>query len=396
MEIIIQKFGGTSVACNEKRKLVIDKIKKAIENNYSPVVVVSAMGRKGDPYATDTLLSLVHSNFKKKNAKAVDFLISCGEMISSAVLCSELEMQGIKAAPLTGGQAGIITDNSFNSASVKKVNEENLLKLLSQGIVPVVTGFQGVTEEGDITTLGRGGSDTTASILGVALKAKEIEIYTDVDGIMTADPRIVNDAFVISNMSYNEVFQFADQGAKVIHPRAVEAAMRGNIPLIIKNVLNESKGTIIDNSLEESNKIITGITHTSGRLQVIVKAMNNKNNINYKHLLNILADKHISIDLINVFPEEKIFTINEEDKFNLIDTFKNLDIIFNFEDKCSKLAIIGSGMKGVPGVMASILESLNNENIEVLQTADSYMTIWCLVKTENVERAINILHKKFM
>lgn len=396
MDIIIQKFGGTSVSTKERRKLVISKIKNALENHCIPVVVVSAMGRKGDPYATDTLLSLVPDNYQKNNLKAMDFLISCGEMISSVVLCSELEEMGIKAMPLTGGQAGIITDNNFNNASLKTVDTKNLLKLLSEGIVPVVTGFQGITQNGEITTLGRGGSDTSASILGVALKAKEIEIYTDVDGIMTADPRIVSDAIVISSMTYNEIFQFADQGAKVIHPRAVEIAMRGNVPIIIKNSLNDSSGTVIDNSIVENKNIITGITHISGRVQIIVELCHNKENIHYVSLLSILAEEKISIDLINVFPTEKVFTISEKDVTKLMEVFNKINIKFSIEENCSKVALIGSGMKGIPGVMASILEELNKENIAVLQTADSYMTIWCLIKTNKVEKAINTLHKKFM
>lgn len=396
LDIIIQKFGGTSVSSKERRAMVITKIKNSLENNYMPVVVVSAMGRNGAPYATDTLLSLISQNYKSNNPKAVDFLISCGEMISSVVLCNELEQMGIKTMPLTGGQAGIITDNNFNNASVKQVKTENILKFISEGIVPVITGFQGVTVQGEITTLGRGGSDTSASILGVALKAKEIEIYTDVDGIMTADPRIVKDALVISNMTYNEVFQFADQGAKVIHPRAVEIAMRGNVPLVIKNSLNDSIGTVIDNSIQEHKNIITGITHTSGRVQIVVKSCNNEDNKHYVNLLTILAKEKISIDLINVFPKEKIFTIGEEDVAKLKEVFNKINIKFDIEEHCSKVALIGSGMKGIPGVMAAILEALNEENIEVLQTADSYMTIWCLIKTNKVEKAINTLHEKFM
>ncbi len=197
-------------------------------------------------------------------------------------------------------------------------------------------------------------------------------------------------------MTYNEVFQFADQGAKVIHPRAVEIAMRGNVPLVIKNSLNDSIGTVIDNSIAEHKNIITGITHTSGRVQIVVNSCNNEDNKHYVNLLSILAEEKISIDLINVFPKEKVFTIGEEDIDKLIDVFNKINIKFDIEEDCSKVALIGSGMKGIPGVMATILEALNEENIEVLQTADSYMTIWCLIKTHKVEKAINTLHKKFM
>lgn len=173
MKIIVQKFGGTSVSTYEKRLKVIEKVKKAIEQGFSPVVVVSAMGRKGEPYATDTLLSLVDEKFKKENKLASDLLMCCGEFISSVVMSNDLERQGINTVPMTGGQAGIITNNAFNEASLIDVQEKKILDIISQGRVPVVTGFQGMSEEGYFTTLGRGGSDTSAAILGVALDAEK-------------------------------------------------------------------------------------------------------------------------------------------------------------------------------------------------------------------------------
>ena len=196
MDIIVQKFGGTSVSTEERRKQVIKKIGKAIESGLKPVVVVSAMGRFGEPYATDSLLSLVDSNFKDNNKSAQDLLMCCGEIISSVVMCNDLYKHGITAVPLTGGQAGIITDDNFTDAKSIKVDTTNIMKVLEAGKVPVITGFQGVTEDGFFTTLGRGGSDTSACILGVALKAKEIDIYTDVDGI---DYRILLEADFLVN-----------------------------------------------------------------------------------------------------------------------------------------------------------------------------------------------------
>ena len=272
MEIIVQKFGGTSVSTEERRKQLATKVKAAIDNGMSPVVVVSAMGRKGDPYSTDTLLSLVGKKFMSDNKNAQDLLMSCGEIISSVVVCNTLYNYGIKAAPLTGGQAGILTDDNFTNASFINTDPSKVLELVKNGIVPVVTGFQGITKDGLITTLGRGGSDTSACILGVALKAKEIEIYTDVDGIMTADPRLVDDVSLIDEVTYNEVYQLADQGAKVIHPKAVDLAKKANIPLIIKNTMSDSKGTLIIRDVSEENKrFITGITHLDNRIQVRVR-----------------------------------------------------------------------------------------------------------------------------
>ena len=396
MKIVVQKFGGTSVSTEESRKQVIEKVKNAINEGYSPVVVVSAMGRKGEPYATDTLLSLVGDKFRNTNKLAQDLLMCCGETISSVVMSSDLYSAGIDSMPLTGGQAGILTDNNFSDATCIEVKPKKILELVSQGRVPVITGFQGISESGYLTTLGRGGSDTTASILGVALKASTIEIYTDVDGIMTADPRIVENANLIDVISYNEVFQLADKGATVIHPKAVEVAMEGNIPILIKNTMSNAKGTLINNFGDKSKeRIMTGITSQKNRTQISIEASENEGNIKYKSVLDLLAANKISLDLINIFPSEQIFTVNNSDKDVLEDILNNAKLKYNLIENCSKIAVIGSRMKGIPGVMAKIIKALSDSNIEVLQTADSHMTIWCLVHSNNEKDAINILHKTF-
>lgn len=396
MKIIVQKFGGTSVSTEENRKKVIEKVKESIDEGYYPVVVVSAMGRKGDPYSTDTLLSLVNEKFKRENKLAIDLLMSCGEIISSVILASEISKEGIDTIPLTGGQAGIITDNKFSEASLIMVKNKKILDNISQGRVPVVTGFQGITEDGYITTLGRGGSDTTAAILGVALEGEKIEIYTDVDGIMTADPRIVKNAAVINILSYDEVFQLADQGAKVIHPRAVEIARECNIPILIKNTMNKSQGTLINNVGDRKRKrLVTSITSNSDRLQVTIRYKDNEKNKKYDEILEIIAANKISLDLINIFPDQQVFTIPASTKQKVTDIFTSLNIKYIYKENCSTIAIVGAGMKGIPGVMAKIYKALNNNNIEVLQTADSHMTIWCLINTIDLEKAINVLHKAF-
>lgn len=396
MKIIVQKFGGTSVSTEENRQKVIEKVKDAIKEGYNPVLVVSAMGRKGQPYATDTLLSLIDDKFKNTNKLAQDLLMCCGETISAVVMSNDLYSAGIDAMPLTGGQAGILTDNNFTDATCIEVKPNKILELVSQGRVPVVTGFQGMTENGYATTLGRGGSDTTASILGVALKASAIEIYTDVDGIMTADPRIVENANLIDVISYNEVFQLADKGATVIHPKAVEVAMEGNIPILIKNTMSNSKGTLINNFGDKGNdRIMTGITSQKNRIQVSIKASDNEGNVKYKNVLDLVAANKISLDLINIFPKEQIFTINEIDKDVLEEILNKANLKYNLIENCSKIAVIGSRMKGIPGVMAKIINALNANNIEVLQTADSHMTIWCLVHSKNEKEAINVLHRTF-
>jgi aspartate kinase len=396
MKIIVQKFGGTSVSTDEKRLKVVEKVKKAISSGYSPVVVVSAMGRKGEPYATDTLLSLIDNKFKQDNKLAADLLMCCGELISSVVMANALQLNGIEAVPLSGGQAGIITDNKFSDASLKDFEDAKILDLVSEGKVPIITGFQGITEEGYFTTLGRGGSDTSAAIIGVGLDAEKIEIYTDVDGIMTADPRIVEEASLINVLSYDEVFQLADQGAKVIHPNAVEIAKMGNIPIVIKNTMNDCEGTIINSVGDKNNKrLVTSITSHNDRVQIRIKLEDNKENEKYQDILEVIAENKISLDLINIFPTEQIFTIPVSAKDKVMDIFKALNINAIIKEDLSTIALVGAGMKGIPGVMAKIYKALYDNNVEVLQTADSHMTIWCLINTVNLGEAINALHRAF-
>ncbi|MEG0372060.1 MAG: aspartate kinase, partial [Clostridium sp.] len=323
-----------------------------------------------------------------------DLLMCCGEIISSIVLSETLSKRGIKTRVLTGGQAGILTDNNYGNAEIIKVDPVNIYDLLLAGIVPIITGFQGITVNNEFTTIGRGGSDTSATVLGEALKAEAIEIYTDVDGIMTADPRIVSDAKIINNISYSEVFQLADHGAKVIHPRAVSYAMRGNIPIYIKNTMTNSCGTLISSKEEvNSNHVVTGVTHMPNRSQVSIRFKENTNTSN--DLFCTLANIGISIDLINVFPQYKAFTIDDSDT-EVVKSVLDKDLYdYTIIKNCSKVSIIGSGMKGIPGVMSKILTALNKNDIQVLQTADSHMTIWCLVKGDDTFKAINILHNTF-
>jgi aspartate kinase len=393
MKIIVQKFGGTSVATQQRREMVADKIIQAIEKGYKPVVVVSAIGRKGDPYATDTLLSLINNSECHVSKREVDLLMCCGEIISAVVMAETIEKRGYRVRVLTGGQAGIITDDNYGDSQIIKVEPRKILDLLSKDIIPIVTGFQGSTMDNDFTTLGRGGSDITGSVLGEALKAEAIEIYTDVDGIMTADPRIVPDAKVIERISYNEVFQFADQGAKVIHPRAVIYAMRGNIPVLIKNTMTNSPGTIISTAKESVSKVITGITHMSNRTQISISF--NEADADTNEMFDALAEHGISIDLINVFPNYKVFTIDGRDSNKAEEILKIMKLNYKLIKNCSKIAVIGNGMRGTPGIMSKILRTLQQNNIKVLQTADSHTTIWCLVKEEDTTKAINALHKAF-
>ncbi|QUH31839.1 aspartate kinase [Vallitalea guaymasensis] len=397
MNILIQKFGGTSMATEETRKNVADKIMEAKKIYDNVVVVVSAIGRLGAPYATDSLLHLVNYKNTKLSSKEIDLLMSVGEIISSLVLTNTLLESGIDACALTGGGAGIITDDNYNSADVININTEPLMKLLNEGKIPVVAGFQGVTIGNDVTTLGRGGSDTTASLLGEALNASAVEIYTDVDGIMTADPRICKSAKIIDEISYNEVFQMAGSGAKVIHPRAVEVARRAGIPLIIKNTFNNSKGTSIKRHIGVErkktieDKLITSIAHKTNITQVSIKG-----DIDDENFFTDLARENVSIDIINIFPERKVFTIDDVCKDKVIRLIEKYEAPYTFIDDCCKVTIIGEKITGVPGVMAKIIRCLSKSSVEILQTADSLSTIACLIKEKDLVIAAEALHKEFM
>ncbi len=396
MHIIVQKFGGTSVATPESRDKVIEKIQWAKRDGKSPVVVVSAIGRKGSPYATDTLIDFVKETGGEMSDHSYDLLVSCGEIISTVTLVTLLNSKGLKAKAFTGGQAGIITNHAHRDAELISTEVEALRDALDKDIIPVVAGFQGITTSGEVTTLGRGGSDTTASILGMALKAEQIEIFTDVDGIMTADPRVCDVAKIIPEISYEEVFQMADSGAKVIHPKAVEYAKRANIPLIIRNTFSSEKGTYVLNTCnkdqnEITNKIITSVAHRSNRVQFTI----NENIVVQENILSKMADKDISIDLINIFPSYIIFTINSENRERLQKILDKSGYKYTVVDNCAKITVIGEGMTGVPGVMSRIIKALTYASVDVLQTADSLTTISCLIDENMVSKAITVLHEEF-
>lgn len=243
LNIIVQKFGGTSMANLKSREKVVEKIITKLEQEYKVLVVVSAMGRRGDSYSTDSLIELVQP--KAIGKRELDLLLSCGEIISSVVLANHLALNGYSTFVLSGLQAGILTDNNFGNANIIKVNPNNILNRFKQYKTLIVTGFQGATKDGDITTLGRGGSDITAIALAQAIKSPCVEIYTDVDGVMTADPNVSKDAKIIESITYIDLYNLARTGAKIIHPKAVKMAQDSKIPLIIRNTFNNNPGTYV-------------------------------------------------------------------------------------------------------------------------------------------------------
>ncbi len=257
MKIIVQKFGGTSVATETAREFVYKKIIKAINMGYKLIVVVSAIGRSGDAYATDTLLDLVRGISGTNNKREMDMIYSCGEIISASILASTLTSRGYKAVSLSGQQAGIVTNSNYFDAKVKYVDTNKIKKYLNEGYIPIIAGSQGVSETGDITTLGRGGSDISAVAIGTAVESEKIIIYTDVEGVMTADPYVIKDAELIEQISYESCCKLAEKGAKVVHPRAVTIAQKAGTNLYIRSTFNNCLGTCISNCNEEGVQSIT-------------------------------------------------------------------------------------------------------------------------------------------
>lgn len=398
MRVIVQKFGGTSLSTPERRQQVAERVERAVRDGFATVVVVSAMGRIGDPYATDTLIQLANEAYSDTAPRELDLLLSCGETIASVIMASLLRARSLRAAALTGGQAGIRTDATFGDARIVRVDPEPIWTRLQSGLVVVVAGFQGATETGEITTLGRGGSDTSAAAIGGALRAEVIEIYTDVDGIKTADPRLVPEARTLPVATYDELAQMAHYGAKVVHPRAVELAMQAAVPLRVKSTFADAPGTLITFSpqaagLEVRGGAVTGVTHVPGLAQV--RARTEPNDPLGLTLFRTLAEAEISVDMINVSPEMKAFCLAEKKLKRAESLLCSLGLVPEVRTGCAKVSIVGAGMRGRPGVMATMAEALLRAQVEILQTADSHVTISALVKAEEMERAVRALHESF-
>jgi aspartate kinase len=401
MKILVQKFGGTSLSTPALRQQICHHIQQVLAEGYRLVVVVSAMGRKGDAYATDTLLSLASQSGNRFTAREKDLLMSCGEIISANILSSLLTECNIENIVLTGGQAGIITNKNYNHAHIVSIHPKRILYELEQGKVVVVTGFQGQTVDGEITTLGRGGSDTSATALGVALCAEGVDIFTDVAGIMTADPRIVEDATPLEAVTYTEMCNLAFQGAQVIHPRAVEVAMQTNLPIRVRSTMSNYPGTLVTSITEAvsmtgvvKDSLITGITQVSDVTQIKISAKPNQMDIQRK-VFQEMAANEISVDFISVNPSGIAYTVYDEFSDQAEEILRKLDLKLELTRHSAKVSMIGGGIAGVPGVMAKVMEALAEEDIQILQSADSHTTIWILVHGTDMVKAVRALHRKF-
>lgn len=397
--VIVQKYGGTSVATDEARASVRARVAAARAAGDDVVVVVSAMGRKGSPYATDTLLALLPDG--PVDARERDMLAACGEVVSAVVLAHELRADGIDAAAFTGADAGILTDDAFGEARILAVDSARLKEAFSKGTTPVVAGFQGATPRGQTTTLGRGGSDTTACALGVALKASVVEIYTDVDGVMTADPRECAGVRVLDRIAYEELFEMAHGGAKVMHAPAAELAMDGGVPLRVRNTFSDAPGTLVTGAPATAEDIATAVSHVDDIAQLRV-SLPPSDPVDLGHMeaqtrvYRMLAAAGVSLDMFTPCGDTLVCTVTGSALPEAMRVLDGAEMPYEVTTGLAKVTLVGAGMRGVPGVMARVAEALCAAKVSVLQTADSHTTISVLVCQNRRKAAVAALHKAFL
>ncbi len=397
--IVVLKFGGTCLETIAKRDMACERIRDALNGGFKVLAVVSAIGRTGEPYATDTLIGLAQGVHTAVAAREMDLLLSCGEIISAVLMVQALQAKQIPAMALSGGQAGIITDTNFGEAAITSIDTSHVQRHLDEGKVVVVAGFQGRAASGDITTLGRGGSDTTATALAAALDAHHVEIYTDVQGIMTADPRLVKNAKTLTVTSYDEVTQLAWEGAKVIHPRAVEIAHRAKIPVWVRSLDKDSKTTLMTGGEKQNDpwlylsngRPVTGITYRAGLVQILVNLPPGQEMETTSRVFTLL--KNVSLDLINIFPDRLSVVIPGEAMKNVLELLK--DIPLEARGNMAKVTAVGYGMHGQPGVIQKMIAALWKEKIHVHASSDSNITLACLIDGDNLFKAVNAIHDAF-
>ncbi|QJW47300.1 aspartate kinase [bacterium BFN5] len=405
MALIVKKFGGSSVATAEKIQAVAQRVLQDKQPEDKIVVVVSAMGD-----TTDDLISLA----KKITAepyiytREIDMLLSTGEQVSIALLAMAFNTLGHPAISLTGPQAGVVSNTVYTKGKIIDVTPKRVLDELENGKIVVVAGFQGLNCLGDVTTLGRGGSDTSAVALAGALKADSCEIFTDVDGVYSADPRVVKDARRMKEITYNEMLEMARLGAVVMQPRSVEMGKHFGVPIHVRSTFTQQPGTIIreEYTVEEKEFIIRGVTHDNDVAKIAVLGVPNRPGIAYS-IFSALADANIDVDMIvqsvrnsetNVI--DMVFTVASTDlsqaKVIVEKTAEQLEAMgVLVEEDVAKVSVVGAGMFGSPGIAAAMFGALSEAevNIEVISTSE--ISISCLIKESQVKEAVNAIHAKF-
>lgn len=398
--LVVQKYGGSSVANPERIRRVARRAVAVRDEGHRIAVVVSAMGD-----TTDELVSLVKEITDSPEERELDMLLSTGEQVSIALLAMAISELGRPVISLTGAQAGIKTDSAHTKARISNIDTNRIQKEFSRNNIVVVAGFQGIDQSGNITTLGRGGSDTTAVALAVALKADLCEIHTDVDGVYTTDPRMVPEARKLDVVSYDEMLELANLGAAVLHPRAVELAMKYKMPLVVRSSFNDNPGTLVRevNKMEKS-LVVTGVVCDYNVAKIGLFNVMDKPGIAFT-LFKALADEKINVDMIiqSAMRDDRndiSFTCSKGDLKKALAVVDRLqpDIGadgYTFGDGVAKVSIVGAGMVSNPGVAAEMFEVMYKEGINLEMISTSEIKVSCIIRTEDSERAVRALHKKF-
>ena len=399
MGIVVQKFGGSSVADAEKLLKVCKHIVKEHNEGNDVAVIVSAQGK-----TTDRLISEEREITKKPSKREHDVLVSTGEQITIAKLAMTLEELGYKAISLTGWQIPIITTNEYGNAKIKYINSDRIKELFKEGYIVIIAGFQGITDDLDITTLGRGGSDTTAVAVAASLKADKCEIFTDVDGVFSSDPRIVEEVKKLDSISYDEMLELSSMGAKVLHNRCVEIGKKYGLPIVVKSTFEEeSVGSTVSNNYME-DLTISGVTKDDNIARITVMGLENRIGKTYS-VFKLLGDNDINVDVIVQSFGENVnknlsFSIKNVDLEKAVKLLNdNLDKIgakeIKYFDKLSKVSIIGIGIVNKTGVASSMFEALYEAGINMHMISTSEIKISVLVDREDSDLAVNCIHKKF-
>jgi len=416
MEVIVHKYGGTSVGTPEKIKNVAQRVKKVKDEGYEVVVVVSAMG-----HATDELIDLMNKVTDNADPREYDMLVSTGEQVSAALLAMALQAVGCPAVSLTGGQAGVVTEDIYKKARIKEVKLDRLKKELKSGKVVVITGFQGIDSQGDIITIGRGGSDTSAVAIAAALKAQVCDIYTDVDGVYTTDPRIVPEAKKLKYISYEEMLELASLGAQVLHPRSVECASIYDIVIHLRNSQKEIEGTYIMSPQRIKESIETSRDKEAGKMEKkeAVRGIALDENIAKIGVLKIpdkpgtaaklfgaLAKEKINVDMIvqsihsSGTQADLAFTVERADLKKAEEVSRKVagelkaENVISDPDVC-KVSLVGIGMVSQPGTASKMFEALSSEKINIEMISTSEIKISCIIRAGMGKKAVQVLHKAF-
>ncbi len=400
MGIVVKKFGGTSVGDVNRIQAVADRIKQAANQGQQCVVVVSAMGK-----STDRLVDLANQISGSPSPREMDMLLTTGEQVSIALLTMALQARGLKARSMTGWQAGIQTNKLHGKAMVKNVNSQAILESINQGEVVVVAGFQGVSPEGEITTLGRGGSDTTAVVLAAALEADCCEIYTDVTGVYTADPRVVPLAKKIDEITYEEMLELAHLGAGVLHPRSVEAALANQVKLVVRSSFVDEPGTWVKGERTmETDLNVQGIAHDLNVARIKILNLPNRENT-LAQLFGLLGEAFINVDIIvqSEHDHEKVdvaFSVQESEERATLKLLESAKASLGYEELISesglaKVSAVGAGMMTRPGVAGKMFATLSEAGIRVKMVSTSEIKISCVIDKKYALEAIRRLHTSF-